>query len=755
MAIDLLKKAHPETDWQTWTDMTVAGQMIFCGICKWMRSSHAVVADITTLNFNLMFEIGFAVALGVPIVLIRDTTYAVDSERFKRLGLLDTMGYVDFQNSEELAQRLPTVLTDATPLPDVPQRVFRESPVYIIRSAISTDGRLAVEAALKKSRLRYRTYDPGENIRLTLNDARRQVNGSLAVMANLLDENRDGARVHNALAAFVAGYAVGRERIVVLFQEGLSSTRPIDYRDIVLPYEVASQINITIMPTLHQIYDVMQSSRFDSPEVMHAAMNLGVLQELDLGDVAAENEIRGLKEYFVPTGQSITARQGHARLVVGRKGSGKSAIFYEIRSSEGRGVHDLVLDLRPEGHQFTRLREYVETQLSGGMREFALMGFWTYLLLTEIARKLLEGDLSLALRDPNRLRRYQILEDAYSQHNPGELVDFPQRLVHYVNRLVSQTDMASPVASEAVLQSLYGGEAKPLTDAVTEYLQHKDSIWLLVDNLDKGWPIGGSSSTDILLIRSLLDATRKLQDELQDRNIDFKSLVFLRSDIHEHLITEIPDKGKDTAIRLEWDDPAAFERIVERRVLASTNLQGNFVEEIWPSICTPLVDTEASFGFLLNRTLMRPRDVLLFLHRCVQTAINRGHNRIYEEDILFAEKGFSNDMLENLQFEITDLNPEYEDILLAFAGSTAEMTMDDARLLLVVYAGLEETNEADEAIETLVRYGFCGMRSSAFHTATYAFAFSGGYDRLRKALNHDNVTLVIHPAFHRALEISS
>ena len=751
LAVDALKDTQPEWDWQTWTDMNISGQMIFCEICKRIRSSHVVVADITTLNFNLMFEIGVAISLGVPIVLIRDTTYAVDNEHFKRLGLLDTVGYIDFQNSEDLVQRLPEALTNAKPLPDVPQRAFRETPVYVLRSGIPTEGSLFVESTLKKSRLRYRTYDPGENIRLTLNDARRQVSGSLAIVANLLDENREGARVHNALAAFIAGYGVGRERIVALLQEGLSTAQPIDYRDIVLPYELASQIPSLLRPTLYRVYEVLQSSRFDSPE----ATDLGVLRELDLGDVAAENEIRGLQEYFVPTGQSITARQGHAPLVVGRKGSGKSAIFYEIRNSEGRGVHELVLDLRPEGNQFARLREYVEEQLSGGMQDFALTGFWTYLLLTEIARKLLEQDSSLARRDPDRLKRYQNLEVVYADHNPGELVDFPQRLVYYVDRLVSQGSQGNiaAVSVEAIMQSLYAGESRPLREAVIEYLRHKSSVWLLIDNLDKSWPIGGSHSTDILLIRSLLEATRKLRNQLQDRDTEFKSLVFLRSDIYDHLVEEIPDKGKETAIRLEWNDPAAFERIVERRILASTDLQGDFREEIWPSICAPLVNTEDSFGFILDRTLMRPRDLLMFLHRCVETAINRGNNRVDETDILFAEKGYSNDMLRNLQYEIEDLNPAYHDLLESFALATPELDMEDARLQLGVYAGLEDPEEADKAIFTLIRYGFLGVKGGVFRKPTYAFSFNGGFARLRYPLDNDDGTLVIHPAFRAALEV--
>ena len=110
-------------------------------------------------------------------------------------------------------------------------------------------------------------------------------------------------------------------------------------------------------------------------------------------------------------------------------------------------------------------------------------------------------------------------------------------------------------------------------------------------------------------------------------------------------------------------------------------------------------------------------------------------------------------MLENLQFEIVDLKPAYTDLLEAFAGSTSELTLDDTRLQLGLYADLEEPSEADEAIDTLIRYGFFGIRSSVFRTPTYAFSSNLSFSRLRYALHNDDGSMVIHPAFRRALEI--
>ena len=62
----------------SWNEMDVPGQIIFCEICKKIRSSTLIVADITTLNFNLLYEIGFCIGLGQAVLPIRDSNYAVD-----------------------------------------------------------------------------------------------------------------------------------------------------------------------------------------------------------------------------------------------------------------------------------------------------------------------------------------------------------------------------------------------------------------------------------------------------------------------------------------------------------------------------------------------------------------------------------------------------------------------------------------------------------------------------------------------------
>lgn len=121
----------PNQKWVTWKDFRTTGQLIFCEICKRTRFADFVAVDVTTLNFNLLFEIGFAIGLGIPVAPIRDTTIITNKTEFDELGMLDTIGYLDFQNSEQLWLSISTKQPFAA-LPSQPENVNFDAPVYVV-----------------------------------------------------------------------------------------------------------------------------------------------------------------------------------------------------------------------------------------------------------------------------------------------------------------------------------------------------------------------------------------------------------------------------------------------------------------------------------------------------------------------------------------------------------------------------------------------------------------------------------------------
>lgn len=741
----LLRRREPDFSVKTWRDMPINGQLIFCQICKAQRFTKVAVIDVTTMNFNLMFEIGYALGLGIPVVPIRDTTCTLDSQEFESLGLIDTLGYLDFQNSEELATKLPAAIRNASIPIAATFAPNREQPCFLLRSPIVTNGLVKVLSAIKKSGLRFRTYDPKEQPRLSLQDAFRQVKSSIGVCAYLLKSFRAGATVHNARGAFVAGLAMASGAYVFVIQEGPSEQQPIDYRDVVQYHIDGSEVQSLITPFIKQIYDALQSTRF-----IPITLPLKALETLDFGDVAAENEINALKSYFLPTAQYNDAKRGHARLVVGRKGAGKTAIFYGVRNAYWSSRSHIVLDLKPEGHQFLTLRERLLSSLSQGLQEHVMTAFWNYILLTELASKIVDTDGAVANKNLHRFELYEKLRKIVGTDQQVEQGDFSERLLTLVERILERKQEIEAIVSPGeIARLIYEHDIRELQDTLKGYISYKDGIWILIDNLDKSWPVNGACREDILIIRSLMEATRKLQRQLAKNEIECRTVVFIRNDIYEHLLGETPDKGKDTVIVLDWNDEEVFKLLIHRRMMASTRLEQPF-EELWPMFFESYIRGEHSFSYILRRTMMRPRDLISFLRQCVSVAINRGNSKVMEADILQAEKQYSEDQLQAVFDELRDINSEFAELPYAFIGSQVAMPRT------ALEAKIEEIGvtreKVNQAINILLWFGFFGI-VDADGEEKYAHMYQYGVKRMLREAGEQG-RFVIHPAFRSVLSCS-
>jgi hypothetical protein len=222
--------------------------------------------------------------------------------------------------------------------------------------------------------------------------------------------------------------------------------------------------------------------------------------------------------------------------------------------------------------------------------------------------------------------------------------------------------------------------------------------------------------------------------------------VFIRNDVYEHLLGETPDKGKDTAIVLDWTDEEAFRLLIHRRMMASTKIEQPF-DEMWPMFFDSYIRGEHSFAYILRRTMMRPRDLIGFLRRCVSVAINRGNSKVLEADILQAERQYSEDQLQALFDELRDINSQFAELPYAFIGSEVMMTRS------VLEAKIREfvapTSSIAGAVDILLWFGFFGI-VDAEGEEKYAHMYQYGVRRmLREAKEH--TLFVIHPAFRTVL----
>lgn len=78
------------------------GRFIISEICDAIDQSDFFCADVTGLNPNVMFELGYAIAANRRIWLIRDDSYSDAKKEFDQFGLLSTVGYSPYVNSEHI-----------------------------------------------------------------------------------------------------------------------------------------------------------------------------------------------------------------------------------------------------------------------------------------------------------------------------------------------------------------------------------------------------------------------------------------------------------------------------------------------------------------------------------------------------------------------------------------------------------------------------------------------------------------------------
>lgn len=177
------------------------------------------------------------------------------------------------------------------------------------------------------------------------------------------------------------------------------------------------------------------------------------------------------------------------------------------------------------------------------------------------------------------------------------------------------------------------------------------------------------------------------------------------------------------------------------------------LRQVWPQLFDSHIGVEDSFNYVVARTLMRPRDLLAFIQRCVEVALNRGHDKVSADDILQAEHAYSEDLILTLSFEIQDTYPDLAEALYEFHGSPEMMTRDEVveRLDAV---GVEE-DRLESAIELLVWFDFLGVTSPSFQDEMYSYSVHANIRRLLYEIERGDGLFVIHPAFRAALDVSS
>ncbi|MGS0824380.1 P-loop ATPase, Sll1717 family [Shewanella sp. 0m-8] len=735
---------------ETWKALDIPGHFISEKVLEGIDASDFLVADISVLNFNVTYEIAYAIGRGKRVLLTKNKSIRENHPSIRDVGIFDTLGYKDYQNSNELCDFIKSA-TNVSPL-RISNKINIKSPVYLLEGLHKTDWATRIVSRIKKARYLFRSFDPNEQPRLSASDAINQVSESHGVVVPLLSKNSVGSEVHNMRGSFIAGLADGMGKALCILQHEEDPV-PLDYRDFVCCSYHPDDINEYIADFASRVAEAFQQ---DTKII--STTDDTFLQSLDLGSTSAENEMRSLHNYYLKTDQFLKSLRGEANIVVGRKGAGKSAIFLQVRDRERNKKGNVVLDLKPDGYKLIKFKELILSFLEEGTFQHTIMAFWEYVLLLEICYKILEKDREQHKRDHTLYEPYRALADLYHADDYVTEGDFSERMSSLMEKITTEyrskygDETQVRLSASNLTEMLYCHDVKSLTNQVIDYMSHKETCWLLFDNIDKGWPTSGLEKEDLLIIRALIDATKKIERQFGRVNIEVNTIVFLRNDVYELLVKETSDRGKEGSVLLDWTDPDLLRELIRLRIVSNEIDGDSTFEALWPKICVSHFNGEESSQYLIDRSLMRPRFLLNLISQCKSFAINLNHECVQKEDIDKGLAAYSTDLLADIGYEINDVENSVDDILYAFIGSASTIKKDQIYSTLIGF-GVEE-RFIDKIFELLLWYGFLGLviddEPKYIYNFNYSMKLVSGIIKKKGDIDY-----LINPAFWPALMIDS
>lgn len=594
------RKVGKRIQYTPWEFNDIAGNPLISPILDGIDASKYVVADITYLNLNVVYEVGFTIGKSRRCFLVRHTGTDGDSKVARDAGIFDTLGYETYADDEALCNSL-SAYVDATPLP-LALNLDRLAPVYVVEPPAKGGIATLMTSRLKKAKYRYRSFNPIEDSRLSASDAIRQVGCSAGVLLSLLDGDQETNLVHDIRSLFVAGLAHGMGKPTLILAHA-NARVPLDVRDEVKTYSRPDDIIEHIAKFSLEITDHLQQ---EDPTPLRG---LTQLQSLQIGDPTAENEMTTLSTYFLATDQFSKALRGEVNLVVGRKGAGKTALFIRMRDKIRSDKRNVVVDLKPEGYQLLKLKEDILTHLAQGASHHLVTAFWEYLILLEITYKLLEKDQNAHKFNHEIRDLYLELERAYRTEGYSAEGDFSERLLALSQRIAQDYGQrygsadGTKLSTDQVTQLVYSHDVKNLRKQVSAYLEHKQGVWVLFDNLDKGWSTQGVDVVDAMVLRCLIDAGRKVERDMRKAGHTVHCIVFIRNDVYEHLMRQSADYGKEMRVTLDWTDPDMLRELLRLRLVSSLPNESNDLafDKIWPKLCVSHYTGEETSSYIIDR----------------------------------------------------------------------------------------------------------------------------------------------------------
>ncbi|MBL0499010.1 hypothetical protein JD514_18305 [Aeromonas caviae] len=370
---------------------------------------------------------------------------------------------------------------------------------------------------------------------------------------------------------------------------------------------------------------------------------------------------KDLPAYFFEIPEFSGIKDGKYRYVIGRKGTGKTAVIEKVASDADADPMSFYSSLSLRDFPLSIIRKLRDKTFKDKSQ---FVPVWKFLILIEICKHIIsdEGaeptDIIDELKDflvkNFDINGFTIVDtlNTLNENNAKVKVD-----LKFLGGEAAGTN-ASTRVSEVHYNSVVSILEKKIRSVKTD-----SYYYVLFDELDEGY--SARDKNQRLLLLSLLRAVEDTYLSLDGYGLKVRPLLALRSDIFDNLEDNDLNKLDDYIIRLQWtssdDGPYSLYKLINKRI------QTSFPDDVvvWGRVVNDndqaLPKAVGSvWKYIVNRTFERPRDLIKFLKLCGQ---NTACGPLLFENVLSAEDSFSRWFYNELRDEIHSHLPVWKECL--------------------------------------------------------------------------------------------
>lgn len=473
-----------------------------------------------------------------------------------------------------------------------------------------------------------------------------------------------------------------------------------------------------------------------------------MLEEIE--DWKLEAKLEDSDRYFYHTRIVNRILSGKKLYVVGRKGTGKTAISEHLDSK----VEDQYFSQKLTFKNFP-FNSLYELQDKGFTKPNQYITFWKYLVYSTIC-KLMSKNPSVGLETREKLQKI------FSDDIESAL---PNAIERWTSLKFDIKILGTGIGFGTDKKNDIQGDGSNWIDRV-EVLEHflkgevgADKYLIMFDELDEDYkdiiePEKYKQYTELLT--SLFKAVQDIRARFSTRKV--YPVIFIRDDIYE--ILQDPDKTKwlDYKADLEWDENS-IKNMLAFRLSRAVSKKGDIQEfgKIWQDLFLPGAvrygdqkrKSMSPFDYITRSSFLRPRDYIRFLQVCAEMTLEKGSSVIAPATLSEADTIYSNYLRSELEDEMHGLIPDIHRILDIFTVLRKQTLRIDEFVTAfnaAIENGIIKTKDSQFVLNMLFHFSIIGNQPK--QVTHQVFRYKKKEARLNMSEN-----IILHRGLFRSLQI--